>query len=30
MVAETWLQTYVNQKYENVKQFVQVDTKKGI
>ena len=29
-VSETWLQTYVNQKYENVKQFVQVDTKKGI
>ena len=29
-VSETWLQSYVNQKYETVKQFVQVDAKKGI
>ena len=28
-VSETWLQTYVNKKYESVKQYVQVDTKKG-
>ena len=29
-VSETWLQAYVNKKYETVKQFVQVDSKKGI
>ncbi len=29
-VSETWLQSYVNQKYETVKQFVQIDAKKGI
>ena len=28
-VSETWLQSYVNKKYANVKQFVQVEAKKG-
>lgn len=29
-VSESWLQSYVNQKYQNVKQYVQVEAKKGI
>lgn len=29
-VSETWLQGYVNQKYEQVEQRVQVEEKKGL